>query len=400
MPNEVISDSESGSGAPDRSVVSDVVADCLADIDRIAHQFLLEVQDIDGYAASSVVDQDLEDTAVASLELLLRLVGDLPIPDRLAGISDALGHRRAQQGVPLESLLRAVRMDFRILWTAMLEKVPAESLPNFTTDAVRVWEAVEFHTIRVHAGYLDELASMAHEKETERAFLLSRLVNSDGKDPQLLGQAARALGVNADSSFLVAVAAEHAQRAFRNAAQTASVEQHLHERDGTLILILEDLPARRGQGPAGTRPWLAPLDCFVAPPAESLADVPRMLRVALESLPAAAAGVSGSKTVRDAWLHIAATHMGEYGTVLANSVLGPLATISTHERERLVETVQTYFRSGSVSDTAQELYCHRNTVLNRIARFVQLTGYDPANPRDASAVIAALQVQALGPTEA
>lgn len=393
MPSEASGDAPHVSREPtSRSVVSDLVADCLADIDRIAHEYLLEVQKIDDYAGSAVVAQDLEETAVASMELLLRLVGNLPIPDRLAGMSEALGHRRAQQGLPLESLLRAVRMDFRVLWTAMLEKVPQSSLPDLTKGAVRVWEAVEFHTIRVHAGYLDELATMAQEKETQRAFLLSRLLNSDGKDPQLLGQAARALGVASESDFLVVVAAEYAQKAFRAEVVRAGVEHFLHEREGVLVLILEDIPARAGREPEGTRPWLAPLDCFVAPPARSLADVPRMLRIALESLPVVTPHRPGQRTVRDAWGHVAVTRLGEYGTVLADTVLGPLATISAHERDRLIETVQAYLRSGSVSETARQLYCHRNTVLNRIARFGQLTSFDPANPQDAAAVIAALHV--------
>lgn len=398
MPTEASTDAPHASRetAPS-SVVSDVVADCLADIDRIAHEYLLEVERIEGYAGSLVVARDLEETAVASMELLLRLVGNLPIPDRLAGISDALGHRRAQQGLPLESLLRAVRMDFRVLWTAMLEKVPVAFLPDFTKDAVRVWEAVEFHTIRVHAGYLNELATMAQEKETQRAFLLSRLINSDGKDPQLLGQAARALGVKPESNFIVAVAAGHAQKAFRAGVLRAGVDQFLHERDGALILILEDVPARAGRKPEGTRTWLAALDCFVAPPARSLAEVPPMLRIALESLPVVTTDRPGQRTVRDAWGYVAANRLGEYGTVLAETVLGPLTAITSHERDRLIETVQAYFRSGSVSETAGELYCHRNTVLNRLARFGQLTGFDPANPQDAATVIAAFHIQqALG----
>ncbi|MFC7402322.1 PucR family transcriptional regulator [Citricoccus sp. GCM10030269] len=396
MPNEDSLDTQELSRGPaTRSVLADVVAGCLADIDQIATDFLVEVQEIEGYPSSTVVAQDLEETAVASLELLLRLVGDLPMPDRLTGMSEALGHRRAQQGVPLESLLRAVRMDFRILWMAMLKKVPSASLPNFTEDAVRVWEAVEFHTVRVHAGYLDELATMAQEKESQRAFLLSRLLNSDGKDPQLVSQAARALGVRADSNFTVAVAAEHAQRSFRAGVRRAGVEHFLHERDGALILILEDTLLPPGRGLEGGRPWLAALECFVSPTAPTLAEVPLMLRIALESVPAMTPGTSGQWAVGHAWGYVAANRLGEYGTVLANSVFGALNTISAHERDRLFETLHAYFRSGSVSDAASELYCHRNTVLNRLARFAQLTGYKPTNPQDAATVIAALHTKRL-----
>ncbi|WP_051427307.1 helix-turn-helix domain-containing protein [Arthrobacter sp. H20] len=234
---------------------------------------------------------------------------------------------------------------------------------------------------------------MAQAKEQQRAFLLSRLLISDGKDPQLLGQAARALGVDVESQFIVAVAADHAQKAFRERATTAGVGHFLHERDGALILILEDLPARAGKEPAGTRPWLDQLDCFLAPPTRSLAEVPLMLRIALKAVPAVTPKSSGRQTIRDAWGFVAATRMGEFGPVFADTVLAPLAAISSHERERLIETLQSYFSSGSVSDTAKELFCHRNTVLNRLSRFEQLTGFDPNKPVDAAAVLAALSVQ-------
>jgi hypothetical protein len=285
--------------AEERSVLSEVVTRCLADIDGIAERFLIDVQ-------------DLRETAVASMELLLRMVGGLPVPERLARMSDALGHRRAGQGVPLESLLRAVRMDFRILWTEMLARVPAASLSDFTQDAVRVWEAVEFHVTRVHAGYMDELASMAHEKEQQRAFLLSRLLSSDGRDPQLLGQVARALGVSPQGSFVVAVGAESARKEFRAGVAQAQAEEYLHERDGALILILEDRRPPSGRVGPAVPAWLTRLRCFVAPVAESLAEVPTMVRVALESVAVLDLAAPGHQTIRQAWGPVAA-HPGRGG---------------------------------------------------------------------------------------
>lgn len=372
-------------------MLADVVTRCLADIDGIAERFLIDVQDIEGYAGSPVQDKDLRDTAVASMELLLRLVGDLPVPERLATMSDALGHRRASQGVPLESLLRAVRMDFRILWTEMLGRVPVESLSDFTQDAVRVWEAVEFHTTRVHAGYMDELASMAHEKEQQRAFLLSRLLTSDGRDPQLLGQAARALGVSTQGSFVVAVSAESARKEFRAGVARAQAEDYLHERDGALLLILEDRRPPSGRGGTLAVPdWLTNLRCFVAPVAPSLAEVPKMVRVALDAVGELDFSAPGRRTIRHAWGPVAAERLGEFGQVLAESVLGPLSHIPAAEADRLLETTGAYLATGSVSLAARQVYCHRNTVLNRLARMHQLTGYDPAVHAEAATLIAAL----------
>ncbi|AUZ88375.1 PucR family transcriptional regulator, partial [Arthrobacter agilis] len=67
-----------------------------------------------------------------------------------------------------------------------------------------------------------------------------------------------------------------------------------------------------------------------------------------------------------------------------------------------VETLLAYVNSGSVSLAAQQLYCHRNTVLNRLARVHQLTGYDPAVPADAATLIAVLncRVQAQAGSDA
>ncbi|WP_309072612.1 helix-turn-helix domain-containing protein [Arthrobacter sp.] len=50
-----------------------------------------------------------------------------------------------------------------------------------------------------------------------------------------------------------------------------------------------------------------------------------------------------------------------------------------------------------MTEAAGELYCHRNTVLNRLARFGQLTSFDSTNPEDAATVIAALHVHFLAP---
>ncbi|MDN6605457.1 helix-turn-helix domain-containing protein, partial [Brevibacterium sp.] len=56
-------------------------------------------------------------------------------------------------------------------------------------------------------------------------------------------------------------------------------------------------------------------------------------------------------------------------------------------RERLVEAVRAYLRSGSVGASASELFCHRNTVANRLRRFAALTGVDPVIPAEAARLV-------------
>jgi DNA-binding PucR family transcriptional regulator len=71
-------------------------------------------------------------------------------------------------------------------------------------------------------------------------------------------------------------------------------------------------------------------------------------------------------------------------------VLAGLDSAPRGERDRLVETVLAYARSGSVQQTATALFCHRNTVVNRLRRFADLTGRQMTTPADAAVVLVAL----------
>ncbi|MEE2048471.1 helix-turn-helix domain-containing protein, partial [Nocardiopsis tropica] len=60
-------------------------------------------------------------------------------------------------------------------------------------------------------------------------------------------------------------------------------------------------------------------------------------------------------------------------------------------RSALVETALAVLERGSVSEAAHALYCHRNTVLNRLRRFEELTGRNPARPGDGALVLLSLE---------
>ncbi|GAA0465182.1 helix-turn-helix domain-containing protein [Streptomyces olivaceiscleroticus] len=87
-----------------------------------------------------------------------------------------------------------------------------------------------------------------------------------------------------------------------------------------------------------------------------------------------------------------AAHCGAQpaAAVLADSVLAGLGPLPAHERARLLEAVTAYCDTGSATMAARELYCHRNTVLNRLTRFAELTGYHPTRPAEAATILFAL----------
>ena len=68
----------------------------------------------------------------------------------------------------------------------------------------------------------------------------------------------------------------------------------------------------------------------------------------------------------------------------AEGILRPLAEYDQQNRGSLVKTVEAYFNHhGNISQTAESLFVHRNTLLYRMERIQELTNLqlDQANQR-------------------
>lgn len=69
---------------------------------------------------------------------------------------------------------------------------------------------------------------------------------------------------------------------------------------------------------------------------------------------------------------------------LREIVLGPVLALEPAERDTLLRTLRVWLDcAGSTAAAAERLYCHRNTVLNRLRRLEHLTGRKLAHPRQA-----------------
>jgi DNA-binding PucR family transcriptional regulator len=63
-------------------------------------------------------------------------------------------------------------------------------------------------------------------------------------------------------------------------------------------------------------------------------------------------------------------------------LLGRVADLAAAEQELLLGTLRTWMDcGGNTSATARELYCHRNTVRNRLQRVEELSGQSLSDPR-------------------
>ncbi|HEY2101588.1 MAG TPA: helix-turn-helix domain-containing protein, partial [Pseudonocardia sp.] len=340
--------------------------------DTLVASFVSRVRAIPPYGRGVVPTERLETDADLTFEYLLRRLAGHPVPARLAGIGPSIGRDRARRGVPLNDLLTAVRLDFRVLWEALRERAAPTDEPMLVARVEDVWAVVEEYTAQIQVSYQAEAALLARDRQGERTMLVAALLSTEDPDPDEVAHVALALDVDVDDDLLVAAASAVAGRALRRAADRLGADgrtAHVQSTGRHSVLIA------RWDGGAGApvRAALAGVPCGVGPLAHGLANVGRSARLAgeiVDVLP----GATGPCELLDAWLPLAGGRLADTAPELVDSVLGGLSGAPARERQRLLDTVRRYAASGAVGEVAAELYCHRNTVLNRLRRFTELTG--------------------------
>ena len=81
-------------------------------------------------------------------------------------------------------------------------------------------------------------------------------------------------------------------------------------------------------------------------------------------------------------------------------VLGPVLGLDPDERDLLLGTLSAWIAAGgSVSQTAEQLYCHRNTVRNRLQRVEALTARSLTDPTGLAEIVVAMTAARLGRDE-
>lgn len=83
-----------------------------------------------------------------------------------------------------------------------------------------------------------------------------------------------------------------------------------------------------------------------------------------------------------------------------DQIIGPLVQYDKSHSNNLVQTIDAYFNHhGNISQTAEMLFIHRNTLLYRLDRIQELTGQDLDNANDRLALQLALKLWQLLPNQ-
>ncbi|MDP3710976.1 MAG: helix-turn-helix domain-containing protein [Mycobacteriales bacterium] len=358
----------------------------LADLDRLTERLVEAILDEDpSYSArAGVTREDLARSCHANLERLLQALGgvsDLD-SDNAFDAPRETGHRRAEQGLPLESVLHAYRLGYRTIWEGLVAQAqtggPA-SVDALVTAASEVWELVDRYSAAVADAYRHTESEIARRDDRRRDALLDALLEGRGSDRSVAADAAAVLDLPEHGRVTVVVVHSAAESSGHGAAARDALAVRGHrsawrtraDREVGIVSLgratLADICTALQVVPA--------IRAGVAPEVEGLADVDvahRMAETALRALPAQRSGVVDLASCLPAALLVTAPDLAGR---LVERALGGVLALETDERAVLLDTLTTWLDTGgSAGQTAARLYCHRNTVLNRLRRLEALTG--------------------------
>jgi hypothetical protein len=323
-------------------------------------------------------------------EILAALAGE---PSSLEPARET-GRVTAAEGMPLDLLQHAYRLAGLRIWEELARRLRSRTDTTALLRASsRVWFAIDRSSNVAVRTHLESSAGLS--ENMARTELLRGVLTGAVHD---LETARRALGLPADVMLVVAVTAPGMPAVPGVGQMPAS--NHAAEPDRPTIRWLTHEGARLTLVAAptseGTYNALTGLAAHsrtgASRPFTRLADAPAALveaRTAVRSLPPGRVGLA---RYGDRPLDALLVADGERAAELATAVLSGLRDRDPRDEEQLLATVEAWFEhGGSGTRAAAALHCHRNTVLNRLARVADLTGRDINDPRGAAELYAAVR---------
>jgi hypothetical protein len=371
-----------------------------ADVDLLTERVAEGIADAeDAYKDGTITPARLRELIRANLvELLAALAGE---PDSVepARIS---GRVKAEVGIPMEGLLHAYRLAGLQIWNELVTRSSVGNDPAELLElSSEVWATIDRYSNVAADSYRQVIEERDRRDEQTRRVLLLGLL--EGTDPAARESVRRALRLPERATFLVAVAQLSSAHDDPVPVLGGGRQEH-----GVTALWAQSADEHIGLLAAATEAPIAATVDLVESGATTRIGVSRTFgalqdaaaaleqaRVAMQCIPPGEVGVARyGEAPLDAFL---VADPGQ-SVELVDAVLAELTSIDPRDAELLVETLETWFESGgSTTRAARRLHCHRNTVINRLARIAQLTGRDTSDPRDVAELYAALRARRLHP---
>lgn len=339
------------------------------------------------YGDAHVARSDLARETQRTLSLTLYRVAALDVPEELSTAAYETGLRRAEQGLPLASLLHAFRIDLRLLWDVITQEVRGlENLERLTIleQHTLLWEALEANTADVVEAYRVVEARRAQRLDQRDREQFKRFLTAGERQPAVLAAFAAHTALPTDGRYSTFVVT-----GLSDPRETATVLRARLRTNGYRAFVTvykEDVHGlireRRDQRPpAELLADAAGEGSVAAVPAVGLGGVPLALRVARRVAAARQPG-SFADVGEEPFEQLAALEPEVVEAVLEYRLRG-LKDLTAAEEAGMWETVEALLvGDGSVTDIAARTYRHRNTVRARIDKLRELTGLNGRVPSD------------------
>jgi hypothetical protein len=315
-----------------------------------------------------------------------------------------LGIRRAEQGRPLDEVLHAFRVAGSGVWSGIIGVVEREELGDtrqLVHVAELVWKSNDRDSVLVADAYR-QVAKGVASRHGERVRLILAALLESRNEPEFTRDAAGILDLPLDGRFAVAVlrATPPYGRVPDATPQVRGIRilRHTVAHRDVLVAHLGDRPLDALAAGLDAGPGLR---IGISPVVQGLDSLPRacdMAGLALRTCRDDGEIARLDSRLPDGLL----ISRRDLSAELAHRVLRPLYDLEPADRDTLFDTLSIWIENGgSAVQAARHMFCHRNTVLNRLRRFEQLTGFTLSRPRDLVQLTLALDAHRLfGPAAA
>ncbi|CAL9659953.1 hypothetical protein SUDANB15_06930 [Streptomyces sp. enrichment culture] len=307
-----------------------------------------------------------------------------------------IGATRAEQGMPLDALLHAFRLGGSLVWQGLVDetsRTAPEDVRLLVHVASDVWDFVDEHCTLVADAYRQTERQLAWRRENRVRLLAAALLDGTSRIADL-PEAAQALDLPEQGRYVV-VAVGGGRPTGCPGAQAVlgpGVRVHWHTgveadygivlaEDGEEVVVPEEQPPGVRVGISGEVEGLA-----------AVGEARRLADTALGLSPE----TGGTVRLTDHLPAALVVSSPELGAALVDRLLSPLEHLEPADAEVLLDTLATWLAcDGSAQRASRRLYCHRNTVLNRLRRYEQLSGRSLSRPSDLVEVSLALTARRL-----
>lgn len=335
----------------------------------------------------------------AQLDAILRLLSDPGAPDPATEEVAALARRRAEQHVPLAVVLLGVQTVSAVAWQALAERTaqrPAGETAAFLAGSASFWVALDDLARAAVRGHDEALRGLVEADRERRRALLDALVDGRVGEWARLGGTLTSVGLPERGPY-VAVSAESigggpalpGAEEFLSGHGVGSAWRTGPDGDVGIVAIgewrtvtsIRELLKTLATGRVGlSRSYDDPMR---TPTAVARATVAR------RCLPAGAVGVTA---IDDDPVAALLASSVETSTEVSRLLLGDVMDLPDAEQQTLLATLATWLATnGNSTETGRLLFCHRNTVRNRLARLEQLSGQSLEDPRSVARLFVAVE---------